>query len=102
MKRTLIAAAVLVLGAAGAGVSLADPGPNGSNNHGLCTAYAANGGHGNSHDTKPANALEAAAEDGDDATSDAQEVANYCAEYLTGNSQNGGGNGNPNPGGKKG
>jgi hypothetical protein len=75
MKRTIISAAVLALGLAGAGVSLADPGnggpgPNGHNNWGLCNAYAHNGG--NNHG-QPFQALE------DEAEAANQTVAEWCA-----------------------
>ena len=72
MKRTIIAAAILALGTAGAGVSLADPGPNGNNNWGLCNAYAHNNEH--AHKAPPFAALEDAAEAAD------QSVAEWCAE----------------------
>jgi hypothetical protein len=53
VKRTIIAAAILALGTAGAGVSLADPEPNGHNNYGLCKAYTAQQDHrpGGANDT---------------------------------------------------
>ena len=56
MKRTIIAAAVLALGTAGAGVSLADPGPGNSGDHalfGLCKAAAASAAHGNNDGKGP-------------------------------------------------
>ena len=84
MKRTVIAAAILALGAAGTGVSLADPGPNGNNDYGLCNAYSHNNDH--AHKAPPFAALEKAAADAN------QSVAQWCAE----NGQkpgNGGGNG---------
>jgi hypothetical protein len=105
VKRTVISAAVLVLGLAGAGVSLADPGdggpgPNGSNNHGLCTAYAHNGG-GNSHNAPPFAQLEEDADAAGDGngTASPQEIADYCAPFLGGNGNGNGNNGNPSPGG---
>jgi len=73
VKRIIIAAAVLTLGAAGAGVSLADPGPNGHNNYGLCNAYSHNGG-GNSHNAGPFAELQKQADDAN------QSVEEWCAE----------------------
>jgi len=48
VKRTVIAAAILALGAAGAGVSLADPPSNSGNpgDYGLCNAYYQGNGDG--------------------------------------------------------
>jgi len=66
--------ALALLGSAFGGVSaIAEPGPNGHNNWGLCNAYAHNGG-GNSHSAPPFAALEEAAEEAD------QTVAEWCAE----------------------
>ena len=85
MKRTVIAAAILALGAAGAGVSLADPGPgNGNNTWGLCNAYAHNGG--NNHG-KPFQDLEAKAQAAN------QSVADWCAANGGTQPGNGGGHG---------
>jgi hypothetical protein len=90
VKRTVVSAAVLALGIAGAGVAAANPpGPNGSNTFGLCTAYFAGSETGREHkrNAPPFKGLEAAAEEAD------QSVAEYCAE----NGQrrgNGGGKGN--------
>lgn len=85
MKRLVIGGIAAALLAGGAGMSFAgQPGPNGHNNFGLCTAYLANQGHGNSHDTKPADALEAAADSNHDGTTTAQEIANYCAGQTPG------------------
>jgi hypothetical protein len=91
MKRTIISAAVLALGLAGAGVSLADPGPgNGHNGWGLCNAYAHNGG--NNHG-QAFQALEEAAgvEDGDSDADVAKKVSEFCAQ--TENQKPGGGKG---------
>ena len=83
MKRTIIAAAVLALGAAGAGVSLADPGdgpgPNGHNDYGLCTAYSAGSeqGQAQKHKAPPFKALE-------DAAGGADKVGDYCADKTPG------------------
>jgi len=74
LKRIVLAAAVLAVGAGTAGVSFAgEPGPNGHNNWGLCNAYAHNGG-GNSHNAPPFAALQAAADKAD------QSVAEWCAD----------------------
>jgi hypothetical protein len=75
VKRTIIAAAVLALGAAGAGVSLADPGPNGHNNYGLCQAYFSGSqtGQDHKHQAGPFAQLE---QDASDAN---QSVADWCA-----------------------
>jgi hypothetical protein len=55
VKRTVIAAAILALGAAGTGVSLADPtGPGNSGDHslfGLFTAYCHNSDNAKKHST---------------------------------------------------
>lgn len=76
MKRTVVSAAVLALLAGGAGVSLADPGPNGNNTFGLCTAYFSGSEQGQEkkRQAPPFQGLEAAAEAAD------QTVAEYCAE----------------------
>ena len=42
-------AAILFIVAAMSGVVFADPGPNGDNNHGLCTAYFNGSANGQSH-----------------------------------------------------
>lgn len=91
MKRTILASAVLALGVAGGGVSLADPpGPNGSNTFGLCTAYFAGSENGQQHKRKapPFQGLEAAAEAAD------QSVEEYCAAngQHPGGGKGGGGN----------
>ena len=88
MKRVLVSATMVALAAAGTAVASADPGPNGSNTFGLCTAYFAGSERGQEEKRKapPFQGLEAAAEAAD------QTVAEYCAE----NGQqpgNGGGNG---------
>jgi hypothetical protein len=46
-KRLLALAVILILGVAG--FATADPGPNGSNNHGLCTALFNGSENGQSH-----------------------------------------------------
>ncbi|MBK5306364.1 MAG: hypothetical protein JJD92_06715 [Frankiaceae bacterium] len=77
MKRTIIAAAVLALGAAGAGVSFADPYPNGNNDYGLCKAYTAHGDSQPKPFEEMATAWEAANE-GDET------FAEFCATVLAG------------------
>jgi hypothetical protein len=87
VKRLVIGGAIAALITGGAGLSFAGaPGPNGHNNFGLCTAYLANGGHGNSHDTKPADALEADADSAGngDGTASPEEIADYCANQTPG------------------
>lgn len=87
MKRLVISGIAAALVAGGAGISFAGaPGPNGHNNFGLCTAYAANQGHGHSHDTKPANALEAAADmaGNNDGTATADEITSFCSGFGPG------------------
>jgi hypothetical protein len=72
-----LAAAALV---AGGGAALAEPGPNGHNNHGLCTAYFSGSENGQAHKHKapPFANLEAAAEAAD------QTVEEYCAAATPG------------------
>lgn len=83
-----VAAAVLLAG--GAGIASADPGPNGNNNFGLCTAYFAGSDNGREHKRKapPFQALEEAAEASD------QTVEEWCAENAP---HPGGGNGGGRP-----
>lgn len=73
MKRILVTAAVLAIGAGTAGVSFAgSPGPNGPNNYGLCNAYAHN--NPNAHNAPPFAALQAAAAAANES------VAQWCAQ----------------------
>ena len=92
MKRTIISAAVLTLLAGGVGVSAANPGPNGNNTFGLCTAYFAGSERGQEEKRKapPFQGLEAAAE------AEEQTVGEYCAEHGQ-QPGNGGGNGGGKP-----
>lgn len=83
MKK-VIALLAGVLGMLGAtvGISVADPGPNGNNNHGLCTAYfnGSEQGRSNKRQAGPFAALEAAADDDDDETSPEVDVWNWCID----------------------
>lgn len=70
-------AAVTLLAIGGAATTaIADPGPNGNNTFGLCTAYFAGSERGQEEKRKapPFQGLEAAAEAAD------QTVEEYCAE----------------------
>ena len=86
---TLMAAGLMSGGALA--IAQAEPGPNGNNNHGLCTAYF-NGqkkGHGD-EGPPPFEALEDAADDSDDGTSPAEDVFNSCQEFgIGGNPEHG-------------
>lgn len=82
MKKILaVALGALSLGGA-AGVSLAAPGPNGSNHHGLCTAYFNGSETGRAHkrNAGPFTALETAASDDDDATTPTEDVWVWCSD----------------------
>lgn len=96
--RKLIASVALAVVALGGGAALADhkpnhagtrgngnPGPNGSNNWGLCNAYSRGSanGQGHKHNAPPFQGLEAAADEA------GQTVAEWCAENGL---QPGGGN----------
>ena len=87
MKRTLIAAVLLAFGALGAGSALADPGPNGHNDYGLCQAYFAGGDNGQeqkrSRGPFPALVAEAGDYNGDGQTNE-DDVAAYCADQTPG------------------
>lgn len=79
MRLTTIAAsaAALALTAGGMAVAVADPGPNGKNDFGLCTAYFAGSEKGQEQKRKapPFQGLEAAAE-AEDMT-----VEEWCEEF---------------------
>lgn len=81
------AATLLALGGVATTAAVAEPGPNGKNNFGLCTAYFAGSetGRENKRNAPPFQALEAAAEAQD------QTVAEWCAEngQQPGNRQDG-------------
>lgn len=97
MKKLLAAGALGLLLAGGSlTAALAAPGPNGHNNHGLCTAYFNGSDTGQAHKRQagPFQALEQTADDGDSNTSPAQDVWNWCND--TANNAKGIG-GNPTP-----
>jgi hypothetical protein len=82
-------AGLLVGGGINAGIALAQgPGPNGHNNHGLCTAYY-NGspkGQEQKHKAGPFAELERQAnEQGDPNASTADNVAAFCDGLVGGN-----------------
>ena len=83
MRKVLITLMATALSVGGAvGFANADPGPNGSNHHGLCTAYfnGQKNGHGkNGNNPPPFEALEAAAESSD-GDSIQEQVYNWCLE----------------------
>lgn len=84
MKK-IIAIAVGALSILGlAGTSLAASGPNGKNNHGLCTAYFNGSATGREHKHKagPFVALETAADDGDAETSPEEDVWLWCSDLA--------------------
>lgn len=85
IKLAAPAAALAVL-AGGTAVAAADPGPNGNNTFGLCTAYFAGSERGQEQKRQapPFVALEAAAEAAD------QTVEEYCAANGTHPGQGGG------------
>jgi hypothetical protein len=73
-KRLAVAAATLMFAGLGAGVVQAEPGPNGKNDHGICTAYF-NGqkkGHEQGNSPGPFGALEDANDD------DIQAIFDFC------------------------
>jgi hypothetical protein len=98
--RKLIASLSITAAVLGGGVVLADPGPNGRNNYGLCTAYF--NGSSNKHQAPPFQALEEAAGVTEDDTPEqaAEKVAEFCSTATPGG--NGGTPGNPGYGQPKG
>ena len=80
MLRAVLGVAVATTFAAGGAVALADPGPNGHNDYGLCKAYFAGSENGQAHKHKapPFVGLEEAADAAD------QTVAEYCADKTPG------------------
>ncbi|HET7652152.1 MAG TPA: hypothetical protein VFK42_03885 [Acidimicrobiales bacterium] len=97
MKKLLAAGAMGLLLAGGSLTgALAAPGPNGHNNHGLCTAYfnGSDTGRAHKHQAGPFQALQQAADDGDSNTSPEQDVWNWCND-ATNNPKGIGGNPTP-------
>ena len=85
--RKLITAALATLLLVGPAVAaVAEPGPNGNNNHGLCTAYFNGNKNGWAKNGVPGPfaALEEAADDGDPSTSTRDDVRRYCEQYGIG------------------
>jgi hypothetical protein len=80
---TTMAAGLLFGGALAA---KAEPGPNDSNNHGLCTAFfnGQKNGHDKNGNPPPFQALIDAASDGDSSTPVEEDVYNYCQAYGIG------------------
>jgi hypothetical protein len=73
-------------------IAHADPGPNGHNDHGLCTAYfnGQKNGHDKNGNPPPFQALIDGASDGDDSTPVEEDVYNYCQEFgIGGNPEHG-------------
>lgn len=100
MRRIFLGAAVLALSFGTVGAAHANNSPNNPENigshpalYGLCTAYFANGGNGNSHNAPPFASLAQAAEDND------QSVEEFCTGIRPSNGKgNGSGNSNaPDP-----
>lgn len=89
MKKMLATAgaAAVMLGLLGAGAADAAPGPNDSNNKGLCTAYFNGSERGQEQKRKagPFVALQEAADDEDDSTTPEQDVAAFCEGMIGGN-----------------
>jgi hypothetical protein len=89
VKRLVISSTVAALIAGGAGFAFAgQPGPNGHNNHGLCTAYFAGSENGqqHKHQANPFVQLEKDADDAgnQDGTASPEEVASYCTDATPG------------------
>ena len=80
MRRAVLGLAVVTALGSGGAIALADPGPNGHNDYGLCKAYFAGSetGQAHKHGAPPFAALEAAADAAD------QTVAEYCADKTPG------------------
>ena len=96
MKKVVagIVAVIALLGSAG--VVMAKPGPNGKNNHGLCTAYfnGSDNGREHKHQAGPFQALEQAARDGGYQDEDGESIEHAVMEYCNATSEKGIG-GNP-------
>jgi hypothetical protein len=86
--RKLIAAALIAVGALGATGSMATPGPNGTNDYGLCKAYFAGSdtGREHKHNAPPFVALEKAAGVDEDDTPEEVEskMHTFCDPKLPG------------------
>lgn len=85
-RLSLVIAAGVTLSLGVVGFAHAEPGPNGHNNRGLCTAYF-NGsptGQANKRKAGPFVALEEAADDGDSSTPAADDVAAFCEGMVGG------------------
>jgi len=76
LSRIVAPVVIALLIGGGAGIATADPGPNGHNNFGLCTAYFSGSEKGQEQKRKapPFQALEAAADEA------GQSVEEWCAE----------------------
>jgi hypothetical protein len=99
VRKVIVAGFVAALTALGAGAALAQgPGPNGHNNHGLCTAYFNGSATGQAHkqNAGPFQALEAAADDGNSNTTPQQDVWNWCNDTTNNPKGIGGTPTNPN------
>lgn len=87
-RLAIIFAATLVMGSGAMGLAHAAPGPNGSNNRGLCTAYYNGSPTGQLHKHKagPFVALEKAADQAgnNDGTTTADEMAAFCEGLVGG------------------
>jgi hypothetical protein len=89
MLRAALGLAAVATLAVGGSVALADPGPNGHNDYGLCKAYFAGSDTGQEHkrEAPPFVALEAAAEAvalEEAAEAADQTVEEYCAATTPG------------------
>ena len=85
-RLAVVIAGTLALSAGSLGLAQAAPGPNGHNNHGLCTAYFNGSENGQAHkrNAGPFVALEEAADDGDPNTSPEEDVAVFCEGLVGG------------------
>jgi len=99
--KKFVAASVASLALLGAGITsyaVAAPGPNGNNNHGLCTAYfnGSQTGMSNKQQAAPFVALQQAADDGNSNTSPQQDVWTWCNDTTNNPKGIGGTPTNPN------
>lgn len=87
MRRSLCLVGILIT-VLGMSASGAEPGPNGRNNHGLCTAYFAGSANGRAHkrNAPPFQNLERAAgvEEGDTPEEIDQKVREFCRSATPG------------------